>query len=201
MNGQPFEVGEVIEYLIHIQPKKWRRAIVISADYSRLPVIYSVKTDKGFVTQQVTSNMRRVENQVMLTWLDILNQTDVVPVEWLDKAEEARLLEIGMKEVRKILAGGNLAWQPFDSSEPDCTVCGERPALQNTQICPECYLNAVNELKPLSQNELNILEADFFNWPRPTELTYADGRNQERREKIEKLRLVMLPLAIGEEKS
>lgn len=128
-----------------------------------------------------------------LTWLDILNHTDVAPIA-LDKAEETRLVNIGMRVVRKILANDFI---PFDSSDPDCQTCGERPALENTQICPECYLKAVNELKPFTQNELRILEADFFNWPRTTQLTYADGRNQERRDKIEKLRLAMLPPESG----
>jgi len=121
-----------------------------------------------------------------VNWLDMLE-----PLHDYEAEYDARLIAESMRIFKTIIDndGELLRGKP----DVDCQTCGERPALENTQICPECYLKAVNELKPLTQNELNILEADFFNEPRPTELTYADARNQERVDKIEKLRKAMLP--------
>ena len=61
MRTRAFRVGEAVEYLLHIQPEKWRKAIVVSVDCRRLSASYTVKSENGIITQQVSSNMRPAE--------------------------------------------------------------------------------------------------------------------------------------------
>lgn len=70
-----------------------------------------------------------------------------------------------------------------------CIYCKERdvlPGWPEARICSVCYLAELNELQPLTEEELAVLELDFFGEERQP---LGFDENSRRWQRIEELRI------------